>query len=164
VCVPVPEFGSIVGVSSTYGFSGPVAVRLMGVGLVAVGLLLVLLAVAVAVLSLPAVVLTTGVVLAVLAVLALGLLGTRRAAVVRLDDVGYRIRFVRGAGVRQGEWRQVEDVGATTVAGARCVVLRLRDGRTSTVPVDVLAVDRDDFVRDLQRHLNTGNGYRPLPG
>lgn len=150
--------------SSRYGFAGPFVVRLMGLVLVVVGLLLVLLAVLVAVLSLPAVVLTAGVLAAVAALATLGVLATRRADVVRFDDTGYRIRYVRGAGVRQGEWRQVEDVAATTRAGERCVVLRLRDGRTSTVPVDLLAADRDDFVRDLQRHLNSGNGYRPLRG
>lgn len=148
--------------SSCYGFSGPFVVRLMGAGLVLLGLLLVLLAVLVAVLSLPVVVLTVCVLVVGAGVLALGALAARRADVVRFDETGYRIRFVRGAGVRRGEWRQVEDVVATTVAGERCVVLRLRDGRTSTVPVDVLDGDRDEFVRDLQRHLNRGHGYRPL--
>jgi hypothetical protein len=149
-------------VSSRYGFSGRFVVRLTGLVLVAVGMLLVLLAGLVAVLSLPVVVLTAGLLAAAAAVAMLGLLASRRADVVRFDEAGYRIRYVRGAGVRQAEWRQVEDVAAATVAGERCVVLRLRDGRTSRVPVDVLAGNRDDFVRDLQRHLNTGHGYRPL--
>ena len=34
-----------------------------------------------------------------------------------------------------------------------CVVLRLRDGRTTTIPVGVLAVDKDEFVRELQGRL-----------
>ena len=54
---------------------------------------------------------------------------------VRLDDEGYQVRFVRGAGVKQARWKDVEDVVATTVADERCVVLRLRDGRTTTIPV-----------------------------
>ena len=52
---------------------------------------------------------------------------------------------------------------APTVEGTRCVVLRLRDGRTTTIPVDVLVGSADAFVRDLQEHLNRGHGYRPLP-
>lgn len=134
----------------------------MGLALVALGLLLVVLVGLVVLLSWPASVLTGGVLLALGAVVVLGLIATRRAAVVRFDEVGYRIRYIRGAGVRQAAWREVEDVAAAVVAGERCVVLRLRDGRTSTVPVDVLAADRDVFVRDLQQHLNTGHGYRPL--
>jgi hypothetical protein len=84
--------------------------------------------------------------------------------VVRLDEAGYRIRFVRGAGVRQGTWKDVEDVTTATVAGERCVVLRLRDGRTSTVPVGLLAGRTEDFVEDLRAHLNRGHGYRTAPG
>jgi hypothetical protein len=43
-----------------------------------------------------------------------------------------------------------------------CVVLRLRDGGTTTVPVGVLAVDREQFVRELQEHLQRGHGLRRL--
>ena len=58
-------------------------------------------------------------------------------------------------------WKDVEDVTAPTVEGQRCVVLRLRDGRTTTIPVDVLAGAADAFVQDLQQHLDRGHGYRP---
>ena len=37
------------------------------------------------------------------------------------------------------------------MADAPVVVLRLRDGRTSTIPVEMLAVDRETFVRELAR-------------
>ncbi len=43
------------------------------------------------------------------------------------------------------------------------MVLRLRDGRTTTIPVDVLSGSADGFVRDLQDHLDRGHGYRPVP-
>ena len=155
--------GVIGGVSSSYRFSGPFVVRLMGTGLVVVGVLVLLLVALVVLLGLPTAVLGVGVVLAVLAVLALGLAALRGAAVVHLDETGYRIRYVRGAGVRQAAWKQVEDAGATTIQGERCVVLRLRDGRTSTVPVGVLAARPEDFVEDLRKHLNRGHGYRPVP-
>jgi hypothetical protein len=145
-----------------YRFSSALVARLMGTVLVLAGAVVLLLALLVSLLDLPAIVLSVVVVLAVLAVLLTGLLLTRAAAVVRLDDAGYRVRFVRGAGVRQASWKDVEDVVASTIAGERCVVLRLRDGRATTVPVDVLAGPTEDFVRTLQQHLNRGHGYRRL--
>ena len=151
--------------SSSYRFAAPFIVRMAGVGLVAVGVLVLVLAGLVAALSLPEAVLSTGLVVAVvlcLVVLA-GLAVLRRRDVVRLDETGYRVRSVRGAGVRQAPWKDVEDVTAPTVEGQRCVLLRLRDGRTTTIPVDVLAGSADAFVRDLQQHLNRGHGYRRLP-
>lgn len=151
--------------TSSYRFAAPFIVRMTGVGLVAVGVLVLVLAGLVAALSLPEVVLSAGLLVAVvlcLVVLA-GLAALRRRDVVRLDETGYRVRYVRGAGVRQAPWKDVEDVTAPTVEGQRCVVLRLRDGRTTTMPVDVLAGSADAFVRDLQQHLNRGHGYRRLP-
>lgn len=147
-----------------YRFSGPFALRLLGLGLTAVGVLVVALVVLVAVLDPPSAVLATVVVVAVLAVLALGLLAVRRPVVVRFDERGYQVRWVRGAGVRQAEWTQVEDAATTVLGGERCVVLRLRDGRTTTVPVGLLAGRPDDFVRDLQQHLDSGHGYRRVRG
>jgi hypothetical protein len=152
-------------VTSSYRFAAPFIVRMTGVGLVAVGVLVLVLAGLVAALSLPEAVLSAGLLVAVvlcLVVLA-GLAALRRRDVVRLDETGYRVRYVRGAGVRQAPWKDVEDVTAPTVEGQRCVVLRLRDGRTTTMPVDVLAGSADAFVRDLQQHLTRGHGYRRLP-
>ncbi len=150
------------GVPSEYRFAPAVVVRLIGAALVLAGAFVLLAALLAAVLGLPSTVLSVAVVLALLGFLATGLLLTRLAAVVRLGEAGYRVRWVRGAGVKQAPWKEVEDVAATTVAGHRCVVLRLRDGRTTTVPVDVLAGAGDDFVRNLQQHLDRGHGYRPL--
>ena len=149
-------------VPSEYRFASPLIVRLMGVVLVAVGLLVVLLAAAVALVGLPVVTLTVGVVVALVAVLGTGLVMTRRAVVVRLGEQGYEVQYVRGAGVRQAFWTEVEDVVASTVEGQRCVQVRLRDGRSTTIPVDVLATDPNDFVHDLQQHLDRGHGYRKL--
>ena len=151
--------------TSSYRFAPPFIVRMTGVALAAVGVLVLVLAGLVAALSLPEAVLSAGLLVAVvlcLVVLA-GLAALRRRDVVRLDETGYRVRYVRGAGVRQAPWKDVEDVTAPTVEGQRCVVLRLRDGRTTTMPVDVLAGSADAFVRDLQQHLNRGHGYRRLP-
>lgn len=147
-------------VPSDYRLSAPVTVRILGASLAAAGLVVGLVALAGAVLSWPAsVTLGTAVLLwVVVAVLALLLL--RLAPVVRLDDLGYRVRWVRGAGVRQGRWKDVEDVAATHVAGARCVVLRRKDGSTTTIPVTLVAGPVEDFVEDLREHLNRGHGYR----
>lgn len=147
---------------SDYRLSGPFAVRMLGLVLAIGGGLVLLAAALVVLLSWPAAVLSTALVVAVLGLLVGGLGLARRATVVRLDETGYTVRFVRGAGVRSGRWKDVEDVVATRLEGTRCVVLRRRDGRTTTIPVDILAAPADDFVRDLQRHLNRGHGYRPV--
>jgi hypothetical protein len=149
-------------VPSDYRLSPPLAARLMGVGLVAVGILVCLSTVLIAVFRIPLAVLGAVVVLAVLAVLAGGFILTRRSYVVRLGEEGYQVRFVRGAGVKQARWRDVDDAVTAEVAGAPCVVLRLRDGRTTTIPVEVLAAERDVFVRDVQEHLQHGQGLRHL--
>ena len=87
------------------------------------------------------------------------LLGRRRY-VVRLDDTGYRVRFVRGVGRAQARWTDVEDLATTHVSGSPCIVLRLRDGATSTVPVDLIEGDREELVDELRRRLDAGHGYR----
>lgn len=134
----------------------------MGAGLAVAGLLVLVVVLGGLVFSWPTAVLSTVVVVAVLGVLVLAAVLWRLAPVVTLGEVGYEVRWVRGAGVRQGRWKDVEDVLATTVAGARVVVLRRRDGTTTTIPVGILAGSGDDFVRDLQQHLNRGHGYRPI--
>lgn len=149
--------------SSDYRLAPPVTVRLLGAGLALAGLLVVVAVLGGALLSWPSAVLSVTVVVAVLGVVALAVALRRMAPVVRLDETGYEVRWVRGAGVRQGRWKDVEDMLATTVAGDRVVVLRRRDGRTTTIPVGILAGSPDDFVRDLQQHLDRGHGYRPIP-
>jgi hypothetical protein len=139
-------------VSSSYRFSGPFVVRLMGLCLVLSGLLVVLLAVLVALTPLPGLVLLVGVIVAMAATL-LVVLASRRGWVVRLEPAGYRVRYIRGAGVHRATWGQVEDVATTFVAGEKCVLLRLRDGRSTTVPVGVLAGNPEAFVDDLRAHL-----------
>ena len=145
-----------------YRFASALVVRLMGGVLVLAGGFVLLLALLVRLAGLPSVVLSAGLVVAVVAFLTTGLLLTRGASVVHFDPAGYRVRWVRGAGTRQARWQDVEDVATSTVAGQRCVVIRLRDGRSTTVPVDVLGCSADGFVRDLQQQLDRGHGYRPL--
>jgi len=149
-------------VPSDYRLSQPVVVRMMGALLSVLGVVVLLMTLAVGLLGVPTAVLSIGFVLVVLLLLGGGFLVVRGVTLVRLDDAGYRVRLVRGAGVHQARWTDVEDVVATTVAGERCVVLRLRDGRTTTVPVRLLATSPDAFVKDLQGHLNRGHGYRRI--
>lgn len=147
---------------SDYRLSQPVVVRMMGALLVVLGVVVLLMTLGVGVLGVPTVVLSVGILLVALLLLAAALVLTRGVTLVRLDDAGYRVRFVRGAGVQQARWTDVEDVVATTVVGERCVVLRLRDGRTTTIPVRLLRASPEAFVKDLQGHLNRGHGYRRI--
>jgi hypothetical protein len=149
-------------VPSDYRLSPAISARVLGALLAVLGVTVVLLTLGVGLLDLPTAVLGVGIVVAVAILLVGGVVLTRRATVVRLDDVGYRVRLIRGAGASAARWTDVEDVVAATVRGERCVVLRLRDGRTTTIPVRMLAADADTFVKDLQTHLNAGHGYRRL--
>lgn len=135
---------------------------MLGVLLVGLGVVVVLLTLAVWLVDLPTWVLSAGVLLGAVVVLAAAVLLTRRTTVVRLDETGYRVRLVRGAGATEARWTDVEDVVTATVSGERCVVLRLRDGRTTTIPVRMLEGDPDGFVRDLREHLDRGHGYRRI--
>lgn len=135
---------------------------MLGVLLAALGVVVVLLTVGVGLLDLPTWVLSGGVLTGGLVVVVAAVLLSRRTTVVRLDETGYRVRMVRGAGATEARWTDVEDVVTATVTGERCVVLRLRDGRTTTIPVRMLQGNPDDFVRDLQTHLDKGHGYRRI--
>jgi len=145
-----------------YRLNPAVAARLLGTILVVEALLLLGAALLVAVLDLHSAVLLVPVGLGLALVVAAAVLHQRRGWVVRLTDEGYRVQWVRGAGVTAARWKDVEDAVTATVAGAPVVVLRLRDGRTTTVPVQVLAVEPAVFVKDLQQHLQRGHGMRRL--
>jgi hypothetical protein len=149
-------------VATDYRISQRLVLGLLGALFAVIGGLVVLLVALVSVFDLPPAVVSAGVVVAVLTLLAGIVLLRSRTVVVRLDELGYQVRLVRGAGVSRARWTDVEDVVATVVAGERCVVLRLRDGRTTTIPVRMLAVSGDAFATDLQQHLNRGHGYRRI--
>jgi hypothetical protein len=136
--------------------------RLLGLALVALAVLLFVGTAVVALAGLPLDVLIAVVLVAVLAAAAFAWWLRSRAWVLRCTDDGYRVRLVRGAGVRAARWSEVEDAVAAYRRGVACVELRLRDGRATTIPVGVLAVDKDGFVRELQRRLQRGHGLRPL--
>ncbi|RYZ16612.1 MAG: hypothetical protein EOO70_04055 [Myxococcaceae bacterium] len=147
---------------STYALAPALRARIMGLSLVIIGLLLAVAALLVVTLDLSLDVLVILVAVVLVAIFGLGHLLVRRWYVVRLDEIGYRVRFVRGAGVTQARWVDVADVKAADVAGARCVVLNLRDGRSTTIPVDAIEGGAARIGEDLRRRLNKGHGIRPL--
>jgi hypothetical protein len=147
---------------SDYRFSTALLVRSMGSLLALVGLVLLVIGVLAAVLDLPPAVLTVAVLVAVVVVVGGGFLATRVTSLVHFDETGYRVRWLRGAGVKQARWREVEDAVTATVSGHDCVVLRLRDGRTTTIPVKVLDASPNAFIKDLSGRLDKGHGYRRL--
>jgi len=79
-----------------------------------------------------------------------------RVTVVHLDESGYRVAVVRGAGVKQARWVDVEEAVTASPSGFPCVVLRLRDGSSTTIPVQALQGDPDDFARDVRSRLRAG--------
>ena len=75
----------------------------------------------------------------------------RSAWAVRLTAEGYAVRLRGGVGVARASWSEVHEVTATSPGGRPCLVLRLRDGRTTTLPMRALAGDADAFARDVRR-------------
>jgi hypothetical protein len=148
--------------TSDYRLSPALGARLMGTLLVVLALVLFAATALVALLRLPADLLVLLAVVGVVGVFGGGYLLTRKAYVVHLDEGGYRIRLIRGAGVTQARWKDVQEVATGSPRGIDCLVLRLRDGRTTTIPVSAVAADRDDFARDVREHAQRGQGLRPL--
>ncbi len=145
-----------------YRMASAFVARLLGLSLVGIALVLFAGTAVVALAGLPPDLLIGVVLVCVLAAGGFAWWLRSRAWVLRCTDAGYRVRLVRGAGVREGRWSQVEDAVAAYRRGVACLELRLRDGRTTTIPVGVLAVDKDELVRELQGRLQRGHGLRPL--
>jgi hypothetical protein len=145
-----------------YRLSRALRARLMGALFAAIGAVVLVVTAVAAVTDIPGAVLSGVAVVVLLGAGGAALLVGRGWSVVRLDEIGYRIRHVRGAGRSQARWTDVSDLTTTVVSGTPCVVLRLRDGATSTVPVNLIEGDREEFVDELQRRLDAGHGYRRL--
>jgi hypothetical protein len=146
---------------TTYPLAPTVVARFVGLALVLVAVLMFAGTALVAALDLPADLLVALLVVSLVGVGTLAWWLRSRAWVLRCDGQGYAVRLVRGAGVPQARWTEVEDAVTTTRHDVPCVVLRLRDGRTTTIPVGVLAVDKEEFVRELQGRLQAARGLRP---
>lgn len=146
---------------SDHRLAPALAARLLGLVLVVLALAVVLVTLSASLLRWPPAVFLVVAALGVLVVVAGGVVVTR-VPVVSLDERGYRVRLVRGAGVKEARWDDVEDAVTARLRDADCVVLRLRDGRTTTIPLDAVAEGRDAFLADLRAHLRRGEGLRPL--
>jgi hypothetical protein len=147
---------------SDYRLAPALTARIVGLLLVIWAVVLFAATALVAVLRLTPDLLVLLAVLGLVGVLGTGYLLTRRASIVRFDRAGYRVRWIQGSTVAAAAWTDVEDAATSSPRGVPVVVLTLTDGRTTTIPVTALAVDREDFVRDLQEHLQHGQGLRPL--
>jgi hypothetical protein len=148
--------------SSGYRLAPALAARLVGLLLVGLASLLLVVTLVMALTGGPVGAVLVVAALAAVAVVVVALLLRNRLRVVELDDVGYRVRLVRGAGVRVARWRDVEDAVAASPRGVDCIVLRLRDGRTTSIPLVAVDATREDFVEDLRAHLRRGEGLRAL--
>jgi hypothetical protein len=144
--------------SSDYRLSPALGARLLGSALVGLAVLVFAVTLVVAVLDLSVVFVAVVAAVGLAAVLVAGHLLARGAYVVRLGGDGYQVRMVRGAGVRAARWSEVEDAVTASPRGVDCVILRLRDGRSTSIPVQVLAADWEEFVRDVRAHLERSSG------
>lgn len=145
-----------------YRLPGVLAARVVGAALVALAVLVLTATVLVVALEVTPDLL---VLVAGLGVLGLALLGwwlRSRAYLVRLDGDGYQVGLAFGVGVRAARWREVTDLGTTTVGGTPQVVLNLEGGGRTTLPVAALGEQREDLVRDLTARLRHGHGLRRL--
>ena len=107
--------------------------------------------------GLPQVILAGLLALVVIALVALVVVLAPKHWIVKLDETGYSVRFIRTAGTKASRWGEVNELEATTVAGARCVVLHLKDGTTTTIPVDLIAGGGQPFAEAIARHLKNTN-------
>lgn len=125
-----------------------------------VGLYLVALAVIVFALSIVLVALNVLPDLIVVAAIVgiIGLVGfnwwlTKKAWVFRASAEGYEIKMVRSPGLKAGRWATVQDAVTASPHGHDCLVLRHKAGETTSIPVELLAVDQNEFVREIQKYL-----------
>jgi len=145
-----------------YRLAPAVVARIIGLALVLLALVAFVATIVVA-LTHGSIDIVIGIVLAGAIVLAGGAWWLRtKAWVVRCDEQGYAVRLVRGTGVRRAPWTEVRDAVTTTTRGIACLVLRLGNGGSTSIPVGLLAIDREEFVRRMQRHLGDGQKVRPL--
>lgn len=142
----------------TYALTPALRARLMGAGLAVIAVVLLLATILVSVFNINDIVMLVLVVLVLVAITVLGSLLSKRFYVLRLDEIGYQTRFVGGVGAKQARWVDVLDLGVVTIEDARCAQFRLRDGRLTTIPVDVLQADPEELVREFQRRLTAATG------
>ena len=139
--------------TSTYLPQRALIARVLGTGIIVMALTVFVLTAILAVTHAPEWVLATVVLLYILGFIALAVWANRAAWIVRFDGAGYRVRFIRGAGVRAARWTDVEELSATEPGGFPCVTLTLIDGRATNIPVQAIEADREQFMRDVRDRL-----------
>lgn len=146
--------------STRYRLARPLAARVVGAALVTAALVVMVATVVAAGAGA-----SLGALFAVAAAVVVVAIGVAAAvgswSVLTLDNDGYRVRW-RAAGVRAAAWTEVDDAAATYAGEEPVVLLQLRDGRRTVLPVRLLDVDREELVRALQEHLQRGHGIRRL--
>ena len=141
-----------------------IGVRFVGAAFVSIAVVVFVLTFVAAAAKVPFVWVLGLAALAVLATVGLGV-ALRRLPAVRMDEEGYAVHWLRGVGVRRAAWSEVEEANTASQDGVDCVVIQLREGRTTTIPMAALAVPRDQFVSVLRDELKRARPTRPLePG
>lgn len=137
-----------------YRLAPLVAARFLGAGVVALAVVVFVVTAVVGLtgIAFEWILLVVGV--GLVGVLALGWWLRAKAYVVRATAQGYAVRLVRGAGVREARWVDVAELATTTAHGADCLIIRLKDGGTTTVPVSILALDQEQFVHEVKARLS----------
>ena len=136
--------------TSEYRLAPPVMARFVGAYLMVLAIVLLATTAAASTLDWNLDVLVVVLGLGLLGLIALAWWMRSKLVVLQLTVTGYRTRMIRAAGVTEARWSEVEDEIATTPRGIECIVLRLRDGRTTTIPVQLIAADKDDLARDIR--------------
>ncbi len=146
--------------STDYRLSPSLTARLLGIAMLGGAALVVLATLLIAVANLHSVFLIVPVALVIVTMVAL--MVWSNTWVVRLSDEGFQVRRIRNVGARTGRWREVEDMVSAELDGVSCLVLRMRDGQTTTLPLAALHVDPNVFASTVAEHLNTAHGLRKL--
>jgi MFS family permease len=87
----------------------------------------------------------------------------RQPTVLRLDSTGYRVSRQSGAtGVRQASWTAVERVRRDRIDDREYVVVQLRTGGSTRIPVRAVATPVATWLAEVDDRLNRAHGQRRL--
>jgi hypothetical protein len=86
----------------------------------------------------------------------------RPPVALTLDDQGYRLAALAGAGAMAASWRDVRRVESVDRSGEVGVVVHLHDGRTTRIVARMVSEPMATWVADLDDRLNRAHGQRRL--
>lgn len=136
-----------------YRLAPPVMARFVGAYLILTAVVLLGGTVLVAALGGSPDIIVALLVVALLGLIAMSWWLRSKLVVLRLTDGGYRVRAVRAAGVTEARWSEVEDLIASSPQGVECLVIRLKQGGSTTIPMQLVAADKDDVARAVRDRL-----------